>query len=104
MGEEIELEFDIEIKEKVVLEKPKDYAVVLLNDDYTPMEFVIEILIMIFQKNEFDAQTITMDIHQDGQGTAGIFKFDIAETKAVQVMDIARDKGYPLMAQIMEID
>jgi len=51
-----------------------------------------------------DAQTITMDIHQDGQGTAGIFKFDIAETKAVQVMDIARDKGYPLMAQIMEID
>lgn len=100
----MKLEFDIEVESEDKVHKPKDYAVILLNDDYTPMEFVVDILMHIFAKNEYDAQNITMDIHEDGQGTAGVYKFDIAETKAVQVMDVARKSDYPLVAQIMETE
>jgi len=100
----MEFEYSTATKEKVEVEKPKDFAVILINDDFTPMEFVIEVLMSIFGKNETDAGTITMDIHSKGSGVAGIYNFDIAETKAVQVIDLARENDLPLMARIVEVD
>lgn len=100
------MDFDIEqmTKEKTEVLKPKNYAVMILNDDYTPMEFVIEILKSIFNKNDEEAERITLLVHQTGQGLAGIYKFDIAETKAYQCVDLARKNQLPLNAQVVEAD
>lgn len=95
---------DIEVKEKVEVSKPKDYAVFLINDDYTPMEFVVDVLMRFFNKNEFEAGVITVDIHENGSGLAGVFNFDIAETKTYQVIEYARDNEFPLIAEIKELD
>src|SRR5210317_28304 len=72
------------------LEPPPMYAVVLLNDDFTPMEFVVQVLIHLFRKSEDEAEAIMMDVHKKGKGIAGVFTKDIAETKVRQVNDVAR--------------
>jgi ATP-dependent Clp protease adaptor protein ClpS len=99
MGYEVELD----VETKVEVSKPSNYAVVFVNDDYTPMEFVSEILMAIFNKNEFDAGVITQDIHEFGEGIAGVYKFEIAETKAYQTMEMARDNDFPLTAKVREL-
>ena len=81
------------------LKRPPMYAVVLLNDDYTPMEFVIEIYNNTFAMNLDQAQ-VMLTVHYEGKGVAGVYPRDIAETKANQVNNYARSQGHPLLCQI----
>ncbi|MCM0607327.1 MAG: ATP-dependent Clp protease adapter ClpS [Xanthomonadaceae bacterium] len=76
--------------------EPPKYAVVLLNDDYTTMEFVILVLQKYFKKSSDEAHAIMLKIHHEGRGTAGIYSHEIAETKANQVVTHAKVKGFPL--------
>ncbi|MBV6492646.1 MAG: ATP-dependent Clp protease adapter protein ClpS [Turneriella sp.] len=76
--------------------KPKLYKVILLNDNYTTMEFVVFILQKYFQKRESEAQKIMLDVHNTGSGVAGIYPREIAETKSKQVMAHAEQEGFPL--------
>lgn len=76
--------------------KPSMYKVVLLNDDFTPMEFVIHVLQAFFQKSLEEATTIMLHVHQNGVGICGVYTFEVAETKVSEVMDLARHHGHPL--------
>lgn len=76
--------------------KPALYRVVLLNDDYTPMEFVVHVLQRYFQKSIEEATTIMLHVHQNGVGICGVFTYEVAETKVTQVMELARHHGHPL--------
>ncbi len=78
------------------LDKPPRFAVVLLNDHYTTMEFVVEVLKRYFQKQGEDAVRIMMKVHQQGKGIAGVYDHEIAETKVSQVHDYAQSNGFPL--------
>ena len=89
-------------KEKVKLKKPNMYAVIMLNDDYTPMEFVIYVLQSVFKKNYEDAKTIMLLIHNEGKGICGVFPLDIAETKANQVVEFARLNQHPLECKVQK--
>ena len=92
------------IKERVK-EKTQDptlYKVVLLNDDYTTMEFVVHVLESVFQKSPAEAYRVMMHVHVNGKGIAGIYPWDIAETKAATVAAMAREAGYPMRATIEE--
>jgi len=82
------------------LKRPPLYAVVLLNDDYTPMDFVIEILQQYFAMNLDQATQVMLTVHYEGKGVAGVYPRDIAETKANQVNNYARSQGHPLLCQI----
>jgi ATP-dependent Clp protease adaptor protein ClpS len=86
---------------KTRTKRPSLYRVLLLNDDYTPMEFVVTILERFFQKNRDDATHIMILVHQHGVGECGIFTYEVAETKVTQVMDFARKNQHPLQC-IME--
>nr|WP_313091128.1 ATP-dependent Clp protease adaptor ClpS [Moraxella sp. CTOTU48268] len=82
------------------LKKPQMYAVVMYNDDYTPMEFVVDVLQNHFKHSLDSAISIMLAIHHQGKGIAGIYPKDIAETKAQTVNREARQAGYPLLSQI----
>ena len=82
--------------------EPRRYAVLLHNDDYTTMDFVIEVLQKFFKKTSDEAFQITMKVHHEGRGLAGIFTHEIAETKVAQVEEYARSHGYPLRASLEE--
>ena len=82
------------------LKRPPLYAVVLMNDDYTPMDFVIEILQQYFAMNLDQATQVMLTVHYEGKGVAGVYPRDIAETKANQVNNYARPQGHPLLCQI----
>ncbi len=86
--------------EKETLKEPPEYAVIMLNDDYTPMDFVVFILMEEFHHEEAMAVKIMLDIHHTGCGIAGVYSRDIAETKANHVNTVARNQGYPLTAII----
>ena len=88
------------VKERVKVEKkePSQYKVLLLNDDYTTMEFVVHVLETIFQKSPAEAYQIMMHVHVNGRGLAGIYPWEVAETKAETVNGMAREAGYPLKA------
>jgi len=85
---------------ETVNKKPSLYNVIMLNDDYTPMDFVTKILQTIFHFNEFDSQQIMMTIHTEGQGHCGTFSFDVANTKILQVKEIAKKEGHPLQCKL----
>lgn len=76
--------------------KPKMYRVILLNDDYTTMDFVVEILMSIFQKDTLEATQIMLDVHQKGKGIVGIYTYDIAKTKITQVEQLSKVREFPL--------
>ena len=78
--------------------KPELFKVILLNDDYTTMDFVIEILETVFHKSPAEAYRIMMAVHTQGQGLAGIYPFEVAETKVGTVVELARGNGFPLRA------
>ena len=82
------------------LKRPPLYVVVLMNDDYTPMDFVIEILQQYFAMNLDQATQVMLTVHYEGKGVAGVYPRDIAETKANQVNNYARSQGHPLLCQI----
>ncbi len=86
---------------KPKIKKPNLYRVLLLNDDYTPMEFVILILERFFQKDRETATMVMLHVHQNGVGECGVYTFEVAETKVTQVMDFARQNQHPLQC-VME--
>ncbi len=92
---------EYETTEDLDLKKPKMYRVLLLNDDFTSMEFVISTLSDIFHKSEEDAYEIMLHIHNKGSGVCGIYTHEIAETKVAQVLSLAKKSEFPLRA-IME--
>ena len=81
-------------------QKPAMYKVLLLNDDYTPMEFVVLVLQRFFGHNHEMAQQIMLHVHQRGVGVCGVYSYEVAETKAAQVMDFARQNEHPLQLQL----
>lgn len=95
---------EAKIDEKVVtkIDPPKLWKVVFLNDDKTPMEFVIELLGEIFKHSETRAKDITLEIHNTGSGVAGIFCYEIAEHKSLEATHLARANGFPLRIQLEE--
>jgi len=99
-----EVTTDIQLNEKVKIEvkEPKKWHVIFLNDDHTPMEFVISILIEIFKHTPETAQHITLQIHESGSGIAGTYSFEIAEIKAVETTNLARANGFPLQIKLEE--
>ncbi|QEP45147.1 ATP-dependent Clp protease adapter ClpS [Ectothiorhodospiraceae bacterium BW-2] len=82
------------------LKKPPLYRVVLLNDDYTPMEFVVHVLQVFFNKNREEATQIMWKVHTEGRGVCGLFTYDIAETKVSQVNNYARKHEHPLLSML----
>ena len=93
---ENERQNSILLKTRAKTQKPGLYKVLLLNDDYTPMEFVIHILERFFNKNKHEATDIMLHVHRRGVGLCGVFTYEVAETKVNQVMDFARANEQPL--------
>ncbi len=89
--------------EELKLKPPPLYRVILLNDDYTPMEFVVSVLRKFFGMNVETATRVMLKVHTEGKGVCGVFSREIAETKAVQVNDFAREAEHPLLCDI-EVD
>ena len=79
---------------------PKLWKVMLLNDDYTPMDFVVDVLTRVFRKSEDEAIQIMLQVHHAGAGLAGVYAFEIAETKIMQTEDLARSEGHPLQCTL----
>jgi len=93
---------DLEIIREISLKHPKKYKVLILNDDYTSMEFVIDILMGIFHKSYQEAQNIMLEVHKKDKGVCGVYTNEIAETKIMQVHKKARESGFPLRAEMEE--
>lgn len=89
-------------KDKIKIKKPKNYKVIMHNDDYTTMEFVIDVLVKIFNKSFIDAEKIMLDVHKKGRGIAGIYSYDIAMTKVTIAMSMAESEGFPFKLTIEE--
>ena len=85
---------------KPQLKKPPLYKVVMLNDDFTPMEFVVEVLIQFFHMDMEKASQVMLRVHTEGKATCGVFTRDVAETKAALVVDFARENQHPLMCNV----
>ena len=84
------------------LKRPSLYRVILLNDDYTPMEFVVEILEAVFGMERNKATRVMLEVHTKGKGICGVFTYEIAETKVAQVMGIAQQQQHPLLCTMEE--
>ncbi|WEQ56045.1 ATP-dependent Clp protease adapter ClpS [Komagataeibacter nataicola] len=91
---------DVVIRTRPQTRKPAMYKVLMLNDDYTPMEFVVHVLERFFQKNREEATDIMLHVHKRGVGVCGVFTYEVAETKVTQVMDLARQNQHPLQCTI----
>ena len=87
---------NVDVKTRPATKKPGMYKVFLLNDDYTPMEFVVQVLEIFFNKTHEDAMRIMLQVHQTGLGLCGVFTYEIAETKVAQVLAAARQAQHPL--------
>jgi ATP-dependent Clp protease adaptor protein ClpS len=89
-------------KEKIIdkLQEPGMYKVLFINDDVTPMNFVVEVLITIFKHSQAKAEKITQEIHNSGSGIAGIYVYEIAEQKGVEATVLSRENGYPLNIKV----
>jgi ATP-dependent Clp protease adaptor protein ClpS len=88
------------VKAKPKTKKPAMYKVLMLNDDYTPMEFVVHILERFFSKNRQEATRIMLHVHRRGVGICGVYTYEVAETKVTQVMDFARQHQHPLQCTL----
>jgi len=88
------------IKTRPKTKRPSMYKVLMLNDDYTPMEFVVHVLERFFGKDREEATRIMMHVHQRGVGICGVYTYEVAETKVTQVMDLARQNQHPLQCTI----
>jgi len=93
---------DVVLDERITsdIKEPGKYKVIMLNDDQTPMEWVIGILCEIFKHSSETARDITMSIHNDGSAVVGIYTFEIAESKAVETTDSSREHGFPLRVKL----
>jgi ATP-dependent Clp protease adaptor protein ClpS len=80
--------------------EPKKFKVIILNDDKTPMDFVIAMMIRVFKHNHSSAEALTMKIHHEGAAVAGIYSYEIAEQKVVEATHLAREHGFPLVIKV----
>lgn len=92
----------IDLLDEVETEEPSFYKVLLLNDDYTPMDFVVYVLKTFFKHDDKSAEKIMLDVHKLGSGVAGVYTFEVAETKALQVNQFAKSNKYPLKCIVEE--
>lgn len=90
-------------KQKIKVRKPKQYKVIMHNDDFTTMEFVIDVLMNIFNKKFEEANKIMIDVHKKGKGIAGIYSYDIAVTKSSMAMALAKEDGFPFKLSVEEV-
>jgi ATP-dependent Clp protease adaptor protein ClpS len=88
------------IKTRPKVKKPSMYKVLMLNDDYTPMEFVVHVLERVFGKTGDEATRIMLHVHQKGVGVCGVYTYEVAETKVTQTMDLARKHQHPLQCTL----
>jgi ATP-dependent Clp protease adaptor protein ClpS len=95
-GSQGDLATERRTKTKPKTEKPSLYKVILLNDDYTPMEFVVELLMSVFHRPHPEATRIMLHVHQNGMGVAGVYPFEVAETKVKTVEELAKQNQFPL--------
>ena len=86
-------------KEKEELKEPRRYKVIIINDDYTPMDFVVAVLQTVFHKSHEEAYTLMLDVHTKDRGIAGVYSKEIADTKCSQCEKYARSMGYPFLVQ-----
>ena len=93
---------DFELAEEVITKLPKKYKVFILNDDYTSMDFVVDVLISVFHKSYEQAENIMLEVHKKDKGLCGVYSHEIAETKVMQVLKKAKDGGFPLKATMEE--
>ena len=95
--------FDLAVEEaRPKIKQPPLYRVVLINDDYTPMEFVVDILESVFGMERTRATQVMLEVHTKGKGVCGVYNFEIAETKVAQVMSIAKQHQHPLLCTMEE--
>jgi len=98
----VDTEVIIDEKIKHTIREPLRYKVVMLNDDQTPMDWVIDVLVSIFKHSETTAKELTLTIHNDGSGVAGIYTYEIAEQKAIEAVNASRERGFPLQIRVDE--
>jgi ATP-dependent Clp protease adaptor protein ClpS len=96
-------EHGVAVKTRVNTKKPSMYKVLMLNDDYTPMEFVIDVLEIFYNKAHEEATQIMLHVHQKGVGICGVYTYEIAETKVNQTMDLAQQHQHPLQCTIEKV-
>ncbi|MBU0721296.1 ATP-dependent Clp protease adaptor ClpS [bacterium] len=92
----------LELLDELALKHPKKYKVFILNDDYSSMDFVIDVLMSIFHKTYEEAEAIMLEVHKKDRGICGVYTHEIAETKVMQVHKRARENGFPLKATMEE--
>ena len=95
-------EIEIELNDELDLQEPKKYKVFLLNDDFSTMDFVIDVLVKVFRKSVDEASVIMLNIHNNGKEICGTYSYEIAGTKVAQVKAMAREQGFPLKAKMEE--
>ena len=98
----VDTEIVLDEKISIDIREPKKYKVIMLNDDSTPMEFVIDILQKIFRHNHNTATEISLEIHNEGSGIVGVYSHEIAEMKATETMNLARNHGFQLVLKLEE--
>ena len=93
---------DVVIDERIetTVKEPGKYRVIFLNDNKTPMDFVVEVLVKIFRHSQDTAEKVTLSIHNEGAGIAGIYSFEVAEQKGTETTELARSNGFPLRVKI----
>jgi ATP-dependent Clp protease adaptor protein ClpS len=89
-----DIKIDEKIKQEITL--PKKFKVIVLNDDATPMDWVIQLLVSIFKHSQETAKQLTLTIHNEGSGIAGIYSYEVAEQKSIEAVNISREHGFPL--------
>ena len=94
----------VNIKEKIGMEikEPNKYKVIIHNDDYTSMEFVVQVLVGVFKKQVVEATKIMFDVHKKSRGIAGIYSYDVGVTKIIQAMEMCEESGFPLKLTLEE--
>lgn len=95
---------DVVIDEKIIQinKEPNKYNVVMLNDNYTPIDWVVQILKTIYKHSQESAETLTLSIHNDGSAVVGTFAYEIAEQKALETVNASRNEGFPLQVKLEE--
>lgn len=101
-GKQNEFDLDLDQENETDVAEPTMYKVLLHNDDYTPMDFVVFVLKKFFNKSDIEAYQIMMDVHEKGLGLAGVYSFEIAETKVTQVNQFSKQNEYPLKTSLEE--
>jgi len=98
----ISINMDVQIDEKIKqkITEPLKYKVIFVNDDQTPMDFVVDLLIQIFKHSQESAKDLTMKIHQEGSAVVGVYTFEIAEQKGVEATNLSRSHGFPLQIKL----